>query len=99
MAEKLGILVSSAKHLDHVIGLTKAAIAKGKEVEVFFTGPGAKLCPNPNAQELVSAGAKVMLCDKTFQHFELGDNIEGMEHGSQDENADMIEESDRYVVF
>ena len=38
MAEKLGILVSSDKHLDYVINLTQAASEKGKEVELFFTG-------------------------------------------------------------
>jgi predicted peroxiredoxin len=103
MADKLGILVSSDKHLDHIVGLTKAAIDKGKEVHVFFTGEGVKLCPDPKAQELVKAGAKVSLCDKTYQGLGLnkehGDQIEGMEHGSQDNNADIIEEVDRYVVF
>lgn len=32
---KLGIHVNSDKHLEHVIGLTKAAVSKGPEVVIF----------------------------------------------------------------
>jgi hypothetical protein len=38
MAESLGILVSSDKHLDYVAKFTSAAHKKGKAVRIFFTG-------------------------------------------------------------
>ena len=53
MAEKLGILVSSDKHLDYVINLTTAAEEKGKEVEIFFTGKGVLLTQSPDSYNFV----------------------------------------------
>lgn len=47
MAEKLGILVSSDRHLDYVINLTQAACDRGNEVEIFFTGKGVLLTQSP----------------------------------------------------
>ncbi len=40
MAEKLGLFVSSNKNLRHVIEITKAAEAAGKEVLIFFFPQG-----------------------------------------------------------
>ena len=47
MAEKLGILVSSDKHLEYVVNLTTAAHDKGKEVEIFFYRQGRIVDPIP----------------------------------------------------
>jgi predicted peroxiredoxin len=103
MTDKLGIFVSSDKHKAMILGLGKAAMANGKEVHVFFTGPGVNLSPDPDVQELMKAGAKMTLCDKTYQSLGLnedyGEILEGFEHGSQDNNAAMINEMDRYVVL
>ena len=38
MSDKLGIVVGTDRHLDWVIKLADAAHAKGKNVEIFFTG-------------------------------------------------------------
>ena len=35
-ADVLAILISSDKHLDHVVNLTTAAFAKGKKVRLFL---------------------------------------------------------------
>lgn len=98
---KLGIFVCSDKNQDHIVGLAKAAIAKGNEVQVFYTGPGTVLAPQ--SKELVDAGAKVVLCEKTYTGLginkEHGEKLEGVEHGSQDDNAAIIEEVDKYVVM
>jgi predicted peroxiredoxin len=103
MTDKLGIFVSSDKHKAQILGLGKAALAKGKDVHLFFTGQGVNLSPDPDVQELIGAGAKLTLCDKTYQALGLnkkhGEALEGIEHGSQDNNAEMINEVDRYVVF
>lgn len=100
---KLGIFVCSDRHLDHMVGIAKAAIGKGNEVQIFFTGPGVKLSPDPEVQGLVEAGAKVKLCDLTYKKFELdkqyGEELAGIKHGGQHDNAEMIGEVDRYVVF
>ncbi len=103
MGESLGIFVTTDKHLDHIVGLTKAARDAGKEVKVFFTAGAVKLCPEDKAQELVKAGAEVSLCELTYTKFgvdkEHGKEINGMLFGSQDDNAANIGIVDKYVVF
>lgn len=44
----LGILVSSEKHLDYVISLTEAAHAKGKTIQIFFSGYGVYHTQSPD---------------------------------------------------
>ena len=101
MAEKLGILVSSDKHLDYVINLTTAADNKGKEVEIFFTGKGVLLTQSPDFKKLVGK-AKMRLCDVSFRAFKLEGDVPGMQFkdfATQAKIADLIEKSDRYVVL
>lgn len=103
IGEKLGILVCSDKYLHHVLGLTKAAIAKGKEVQVFFTADAVFLTQDPLFEELLGTGAQVSMCDKSYKGFDLHntykEKVDGVVHGSQDNNAEMAAEVDRYVVF
>jgi len=98
---KLGIFVCTDKHGEDVEGLVKAAIEKGHEVKVFFTGPGVKLVPTEHAKEIVKAGAEVAMCLHSFE--ELGyseDQVpEGIKKSTQDYNANMMKEVDRYVVL
>lgn len=101
MAEKLGILVSSDKHLDYVINLTAAAHKKGKEVEIFFTGQGVLLTQSSDFNKLVGK-AKMTLCDVSFRALKLEGDVPGMgfkDFATQAKNADLIEKSDRYVVL
>lgn len=39
----LGILVTTDRHLDHVVGISQAAIAKGNEVVIFTMSEGTRL--------------------------------------------------------
>lgn len=101
MADKLGILVSSNKHIDYVISLTTAATQKGKEVELFFTGKGVLLTQSPGFKKLVGR-AKMTLCDVSFRALGLEGDVPGLgfkDFATQAKNADLIEESDRYVVL
>ena len=59
MTESLGILVSTDKHLDHVVNLAKAAHEKGKLVNVFFTGNGVRLTMQPAIQGTGGKGEAV----------------------------------------
>jgi hypothetical protein len=101
MAEKLGILVSSDKHLGHVINLTDAAHNKGKEVEIFFTGQGVLLTQTPDFQKLIGK-AKLSLCDVSFRALGLKGDVPGLgfkDFATQAKNAEIIKTSDRYLVF
>ena len=101
MAEKLGLLVSSDKHLDYVINLTHAACDKGKEVEIFFTGKGVLLTQSPDFAKLVGK-AKMSLCDVSFRTLGLEGDVPGFgfkDFATQAKNAELIKNSDRYLVF
>jgi len=101
MADRLGIMVSSDKHLDHVIALTKAAHEKGKKVQIFFTGRGVLLTQNPEFAELVGK-AKLAVCDVSFRANGLEGDVPGVgfkDFATQARNAEMIKECDRYLVF
>jgi len=101
MSEKLGILVGSDKYLDHVIKLTNAASAKGKNIEIFFTGDGVRLTQDPSFGQLVGK-AKLSVCDVSFRGFGLSGEVPGVgfkDFATQARNAEMINSCDRYVVF
>ena len=104
MAEILGVLVSSDKHLDYVVNLTGAAHAKGKEVQIFFTGSGVLLALKPEFKKLVGK-AKLSICDVSFR----ANGLHGREEevpgvgfkgfATQAKNAEMVAQADRYLVF
>jgi len=101
MADLLGILVSSDKHLDYVIALTNAANEKGRHVRIFFTGNGVLLTQKPEFAELVGK-AKLSVCDVSFRANGLEGEVPGVgfkDFATQARNAEMIEECDRYMVF
>jgi len=104
MADTLGILVSSDKHLDHVVELVKAAHAKGKETQVFFTGSAVFLTLEPAFAELVGK-AKLWVCDVSFRTNGLHgreDDVPGVGYKdfvTQGRNAEMLAEVDRYIVM
>ena len=101
MAEKLGILVSSDKHMDYIVNLTDAAFKKKKAVEIFFTGQGVLLTQTSEFQKLVGK-AKMSLCDNSFRALGLEGDVPGLgfkDFATQSKNAELIKNSDRYVVF
>ena len=104
MADTLGILVSSDNHLDYVIELVNAAHAKGKQTQVFFTGSAVHLTLEPRFGELAGK-AKIWICDVSFRSNGLHgreDDVPGVDFKSfatQGRNAEMLAESDRYVVL
>jgi len=102
MPEKLGICVAGEANLRHVIGLTGAAGAAGKKVEVFFTGEGVRLTQDPRFSELIGA-ARVSVCEVSYIANGLrGQPVEGLvdkDFVTQGRNAEMVEECDRYVVL
>ncbi len=101
MAEKLGIFVSSDEHLDHLIGLSRAAKKAGKEVTVFLTNRGVLLTQNPGFTEMEGL-AHVSLCNVNFEAFKLQKPIPVVadkDFATQMRHAEMIAECDRYIVL
>lgn len=101
MAEKLGIFVSSDKHLDHLLGIAKAARTAGKVVTVFLTNRGVLLTKHPEFAKL-EGFAEVALCASNFQSFDLEKPIPVVADecfGTQARHGMMIDECDRYMVL
>jgi predicted peroxiredoxin len=102
MPEKLGICVAGESSLRHVIGLTRAAKAAGKSVEIFFTGEGVRLTRDPRFSELIGP-ARVSVCEVSYIANGLrGQPVEGLvdkDFVTQGRNAEMVEECDRYVIL
>jgi predicted peroxiredoxin len=102
--DSLAILVSTDKHLDHVVNLTTAAFAKGKKVSLFFTGKGVLLTMQPKFKELAGK-AELIICDASFR----ASGLHGREHevpgvtmndfSTQAKNAEILERADRHLVF
>ncbi len=98
----LGILVNTDRHTEHLVGLTKAAVAGGHEVIIFFMDSGVKLLVNPTVTSLCDhSGVNMSFCDYTTQ--KNGISKEGVCDeivcGSQYNNATMNHEADRVIVL
>ena len=102
--DNLVILVSTDRHLDHVINLTVAADAKGKHVRIFFTGRGVLLAVRPEFKQLMGK-AEVNICDASFRANGLHGKeceIPGLtaEHfTTQAKHAEMLANAHRHLVF
>ncbi|MBA4394921.1 MAG: peroxiredoxin [Desulfobacca sp.] len=102
MAEKLGIFVSSNKNLRHVVEITKAAEAAGKEVLLFFSHKGVLLTQEPEFRELIGHGRK-SVCTVGYEANGLkgkpAPGIAEKDFGTQARHGEMIDEVDRYIVL
>ncbi len=101
MSGSLGILVTSDKHLDKVIELSKAAKMKEVEVFIFFTHLGTLLTQDPRFAELQDLG-RLAVCNVGFESNGLEKPVIGVDEkdfATQALHAELIDDCDRYVVF
>ena len=99
--KKLGIFVSSDRHLDKIIKLCEAAEEKRVEVIIFLTHRGTLLTQDPRFSEL-EGKVRMSLCRVAFESHGLKSPIEGIDErnlGTQARNVEMIQDCDRYLVF
>jgi predicted peroxiredoxin len=99
---KLGIFVNTDRHLADLVGIARAAAAKGHEVGIFAMDGGSNLLPNPDFTALCSVkGISMSYCDHSAKG--MGIATDGVPKdvvcGSQYNNAVMVSESDRLIVL
>ena len=99
---KLGILVNTDRHLEHIVGFTRAALLKGHEVVIFTMDEGTKLLGTPEFQQLCKTkGVEISFCDYSAKY--SGVTKEGLPEeivcGSQLNNAAMSHDADRLIVL
>ncbi len=99
---KLGILVNTDKHLEHILGLTKACIEKDYEVIIFVMDEGTRLLEN----DLFVALAKlppvsISLCEHSAKGYEINTEhlSKDVSRGSQFNNAMMNHNADRVIIL
>lgn len=99
---KLGIVITSDNHLEHIVGLTMAANAKGHEVSIFAMDEGTRLLGRTEFTQLCTEDNVMMsLCRHSAE--EQGVGLTGVSKeivlGSQFNNAMMNSEADRVLIF
>ncbi len=98
----MGIFASCNKNPRHVIEITKAAEAAGKEVILFFTHKGVLLTQEPEFKELIGHGRK-SLCNVSYESKGLkgrpAPGIADKDFGTQARHGEMSDEVDRYIVM
>ena len=102
MTMKLGIMVTTDRHLRHILGITQAALAKGHAVVMFATGEGVKLLANYQFSSLSALpGVTMSFCElSALRHGgRPADLPEAIFSGSQFENAAMVSVSDQVLVM
>ena len=99
---RLGILVTTDRHLRQIRGITQAAIGKGHAVTIFATDTGTKLLADDSFAALGALpGVTMSYCAHSAQRY--GGRPAGLPgviaSGSQFENAVMVSEADKTIVL
>jgi hypothetical protein len=98
--EMLGIMVTKYENLEHIAGVVKAARAAGRPVTIFMTDEGVRFTGNPKFLELLNVpGVELSCCDHSCERIGIHDKTEGISYGSQYNNAGMLHDSTRVLVF
>lgn len=98
--EMLGIMVTKYENLTHIAGTVKAARAAGHPVTLFMTDEGVRFTTDPKFLELLKvAGVEFSCCDHSCERIGIHDKTEGISYGSQYNNAGMLHDSARILVF
>lgn len=92
----LGILVNSDKYQEDIVGLVQAAKKAGHDVKIFMMDDGTLLA-EPVCGD-VGTDAEVAYCDHSAEPRGVKD-VAGATAGSQYQNAVMMHDSDKVVVF
>jgi len=98
--EMLGIMITQYENLDHIAGIVKAARAAGKSVTIFLTDDGVRFTEDPKFVVLLKAeGVEIACCDHSCERLGFHGRTQGISYGSQYNNACMLHDSVRVLVF
>jgi peroxiredoxin family protein len=102
MAKSLGIFVTNPDNFQHVMGIAKAAKAKGSKVKVFFTWEGTRNSKLPEFPALCELTDECSICVDSYQKmgFDREDIPAGLtqkEMGTQAQHGANIEDYDCYI--
>jgi peroxiredoxin family protein len=96
----LGIMVTKYENLHHIAGVVKAARAAGHPVTIFMTDEGVKFSSDPKFLELLKdGGVEISVCGHSCEQLSIPDKTDGISYGSQYNNAGMLHDSTRVLIF
>ena len=99
---KLGILVNTDQHLEHIVGIARAATANAHEVMIFAMDEGTRLLENELFVGLATVkGVSVGVCEHSAKMCGItAANLpQDITFGSQFNNAMMVHAADRVIVL
>ena len=100
----LGIFVTSPKNMAHVMGITKAAKAKGNDVKVFFTWKGTLLAKDPQFPELCTI-AEVAICADSYKKMgydpqaDIPEGLNEKQMSTQAKHGYLIDDCEKYITL
>ncbi|HEB70689.1 MAG TPA: peroxiredoxin [Desulfobulbus sp.] len=103
MAKSLGIFVTNPEQFKHVMGITKAAKAKGSKVKVFFTWDATHNAKKePGFKDLCELADDVSICVDSYakQGYDIKDIPAGLDEkkmATQAQHGIIIEDYDCYL--
>ena len=98
--EMLGIMVTKYENVEHIAGIAKAARAAGKSVVIFLTDEAVRFTTDPKFLELLKVGGvELSCCDHSCEKIGVHEKTDGISYGSQYNNATMVHDSTRVLVF
>lgn len=98
----IGMLIITYNHLEAIIGITRAALAKGHEVIIFNMDEGVRLLEKPSYTALCKLqGVTMSFCDHNAKEFDIRKELIPTEIvcGSQYNNAVMNHTADKVIVL
>jgi hypothetical protein len=96
----LGILITKHENLGHIAGVVRAARKAGHQVRIFVTDEGVKFTRDPQFIDLLKdGGIEIAVCDHMCEILGIGERAAGITYGSQYDNAGMMHECTRVLVF
>jgi len=97
-----GIFVTNDKNMAHIMGITKAAKAKGNNVQIFFTWKGTRLAKNPQFPELCNI-AEVAICADSYKKMgydpqaDIPEGLTEKEMSTQAKHGYIIDDCEKYI--
>ena len=104
MAKSLGIFVTSPQNMRHVMGVTKAAKAKGSKVKVFFSWYGVHLTKCSDFATLCEIADDVSICVDSYKKcgYDPADIPPGLtdkKMATQAQHGEIVEDYDCYMTL
>ena len=96
----LGIVASNESAEEHLVGLARAACARGWRCRCFLTDLGVRLLRSAPLLELANSGAlNLSLCEHSWELFGSGQAPSGAVMASQYQNAELAHLCDKVIVL